>query len=161
MPDAYRGLGKVLAQQGRLDEAIGAYERSLALALAGHRSVNATIFTPTGARPSLDGSIPGVHERLGRLYTQKGKISLAISSYRMCVAGGYDGVSLRARLARLYSRQGNWKKAAVEAWRSVRLIPAELRGRLVDLTRTSARWISRRARALISSRLRKKPWSAM
>jgi tetratricopeptide (TPR) repeat protein len=156
MPDAHRGLGKALAKQGRLDEAIAAYERSLALALAGHRSVNAAIFTPTGERPPLDGSIPGVHERLGRLYTRKGKIPLAISSYRMCVAGGYDGVSLRVRLARLYSRQGKWKKAAVEAWRSVKLIPAELRGRVKDLTRTLARGLSEQARALLLGRLRKK-----
>jgi Flp pilus assembly protein TadD len=103
--DAHRLLAAVLARRGECDEAISAYERSLTLAMAGHK--------PLGRLPATDGTTIRLldadhwktHARLARLYERKGNITRAIVGYRISLAAGHGGTPLRNRLARLYLRQ--------------------------------------------------------
>ena len=125
--DAYRSLGEVLKKQGRREEAIEAYERSLKLALAGHKPLEAPILTSAEDDHPRDPRHWLIHACLARLYERKGATTEAINGYRMSIAGGYDGVLIRSRLARLYVKQRQWKRSAQQAWQAVQRIPAGLR----------------------------------
>ena len=125
--DSHRLLGKVLTKLGREDEAIAAYERSVKLALTGHRPIAGVLLTKNKQPRLLDPFISLVQYRLGHLYTKKRMLSDAINSYRMSTGGGNDRAAVRVRLASLYFRQGKWKHATLEVWHAVRLIPAELK----------------------------------
>jgi tetratricopeptide (TPR) repeat protein len=124
LTDAYRELGKVLVRQGHREEAICAYERSLKLALNGHRPLGAPIATDSDL--AVDPGHFRVHARLAHLYASKGATAQAITSYRMSIAGRCDGVMLRTRLAHLYVRQHQWKQAVRELGQAVRRIPFAL-----------------------------------
>ena len=125
--DAYRSLGDVLVKQGRHDEAMMAYERSLQLALSGHKPLERPIARYGEEVCVTDPDHCRIHARRARLYELKGEVSEAINGYRISIAGGYDGVLLRSRLAHLFLRQRQWRRAAKEVWEAGRLIPAALR----------------------------------
>jgi len=112
--DAHRVLGRVLAKQNRLGAAIDAYERSLKLALAGHRPFEGVVATSVSPGGLLDSSHAHVHETLARLYDKAGDGGRAVTGYRLAIAGGRTRPSIRWRLARLYARQLRWH----DAWRS-------------------------------------------
>jgi tetratricopeptide (TPR) repeat protein len=126
--NAYRWLGKVLIKQGRHDEAIAAYERSLKLALAGYRPVEGNIVTCNESDPPrlVDSYHCRTHARLARLYELQGATTRAINGYRISIAGGYNGVLIRGCLARLYLKQHQWQLGAKEAWQAMKTIPADL-----------------------------------
>lgn len=124
--DAYRGLAKVLAKQGRHQEAIQAYTHSLKLALDGHKALGAPIITTAEMSLLRDPSHWDIHARLARLYEREGAYSQAINGYRMAIAGGCDGVWPRSRLALLYGRRSQWQKARQEARQAAMKIPADL-----------------------------------
>lgn len=126
--DAHRALGDVLVKQGRLEEAIKAYEWSLKLALNGHKDLGGPIITCNeDDRRLKDSNHCYIHGRLARLYELKGDITRAITGYRISIAGGEDGVIVRSRLARLYLKQNQWRKAIEESWQAVKMIPVGLR----------------------------------
>jgi len=151
--DSYRELGNVLARQPRYDEAIRAYERSLKLALAGHKPMNGPLLTQSEQPRLLDPDHSLIHARLAHLYMKKGAIAAAISAYRLSAGGGNDGVGLRVRLASLYLKQGQKKKAAAEAWRAVKLFPTDLQRMsrtLRNLPKRVRRFVVERGRTLLS-----------
>ena len=120
--DAYRSLGDVLVRQGRPEKAIAAYERSLTLALGGHRPLDGPIATLEEQERLPDPGHWRTYLELARLYERKGATPEAISRYRMSAAGGCDGVMLRSRLARLYLKQKDLPRTAGEAWQAVKLL---------------------------------------
>jgi tetratricopeptide (TPR) repeat protein len=122
--DAYRALGKIHAKRGCLEEAIAAYERSLILALRGHNPLTGAI--ATDFQGLLDPAHFRIHGRLAQLYSLKGETVRAITSYRMSIAKGGDGVAPRVHLACLYLKQRQWRLAFREAWQAVKAAPAEL-----------------------------------
>jgi tetratricopeptide (TPR) repeat protein len=103
--DAHRHLAAVLARCGEYDEAISAYERSLTLAMAGHRPLASLPATDGATIRLLDADHWKTHARLARLYERKGDITRAIAGYRISLAAGHGGTPLRNRLAGLYLRQ--------------------------------------------------------
>jgi tetratricopeptide (TPR) repeat protein len=126
--DAYRALGDVLVKQGRYDEAIWAYEQSLKLALAGHKPLEGAIATYTnGDHRVIDPDHGRIHASLARLYELNGSTTEAINGYRIGIAGGYDGVLLRSRLAHLFLKQDHWLGAAEEVWQALKMLPVDLR----------------------------------
>ncbi len=141
--DAHRALGDVLVKQNRREDAIAAYERSLKLALAGRKPLDAPIAT-SGERARL--SDPGhsrTYLRLARLREQKGATPQAINLYRIAAAGGQEGVLLRSRLARLRLKQRDWRGAAQETWLAVKLFPSAL-GKAGE---RPFRWVQRKIRS--------------
>ena len=145
--DSYRELGKVLARQRRYDEAIRAYERSLKLALAGHKPMTGPLLTQPEQPRLLDPDHSLIHARLAHLYMKKGAIVQAISAYRLSAGGGNDGVGLRVRLASLYLKQGQKKKAAAEVWRAVKLVPKDLKWVTQKSYRRVVRLLERRSKS--------------
>lgn len=128
--DAYRTLGKVQARLGRVEAAIAAYERSLILALRGHKPLSDYIATEYQGLADPDHFI--IHGRLARLYDRQGEVAKAINSYRMSIAQGGDGVFPRLRLSHLYLKQHLWQKSAQEAILAIKIMP-------FDLSKTSRR----------------------
>lgn len=126
LTDSYRALGDVLVKQGRREEAIRAYEQSLKVALAGHKPLEAPIATSAECDRPSDPDHSLIHARLARLYELEGDASRAISSYQISIAGGYDGVFLRSRLAHLYLKEYRWQKSAEEVWKALKMVPFEL-----------------------------------
>lgn len=141
--DAYRLLGDVLAQpsrpegnEGNLGDreavaavgATGAYERSLRLALAGHPPLGEPIatFADWSDHP-VDPAHGKIHARVARLYEMRGALVEATSGYRIAIAGGDDGFATRSRLARVYAKQRQWRKAARASARALAAIPKSLR----------------------------------
>ncbi len=124
--DAHRALGDILAKQRRADEAINAYESSMKLALAGEKPLDGPILTNEGDDRRLQD--PGhfrIHARLAHLHDLKGNRREAIGGYRMSIAGGYDRMAVRARLAHLYLKEGKWRQSAQEMWRAIVSLPRE------------------------------------
>jgi tetratricopeptide (TPR) repeat protein len=151
--DAYRVLGNVLEKQCRREDAIVAYERSLKLALAGHKPLGEPIATFVDESDrTLDPEHGRTHARVARLYALKGATTEAINGYRISIAGQYDGFVVRSRLARLYAKQKQLGKAAREAVQAVRLIPKSL-GRAL---RRCTRHLRLDAKAVLA-RLRRNP----
>jgi tetratricopeptide (TPR) repeat protein len=109
--DAHRLLGQALAGQGQLQDAIGACERSLTLALAGHRPLNGIITSQRGSRRLLDSDHARTHAHLADLYARNGDHRRAIVAFRMAIAGGIDSTAIRFRLAVLYLRWREWRGA--------------------------------------------------
>ena len=122
--DAYRTLGKVHARLGRVEAAITAYERSLLLALRGHKPLTDYIATEYQGLADPDHFL--IHGRLARLYDRQGEVARAISGYRMSIAKGGDAVFPRTRLAHLYLKQGQWRLSAQEAWLALKMTPQEV-----------------------------------
>ena len=100
--DAHRAMGDVRAHQGRREEAIAAYERSLRLTLAGRRPIERPIATDAMGDRVRDPDHCRVHARLARLHASRGAIAQAINGYRIALAGGYGTLATRAHLAWLY-----------------------------------------------------------
>jgi tetratricopeptide (TPR) repeat protein len=99
--DAYRELAFILTRRRAYDEAISAYERSLALALAGYRPLHWLIATEGPAVRLMDADHWKTHARLARLHERKGNVTRAMAGYQISLAAGYGGAPLRRRLARL------------------------------------------------------------
>jgi tetratricopeptide (TPR) repeat protein len=123
--DSYRVLGKVLAKQKRRREAIAAYEKSLLLALKGHKPLTEVI--STDYQGLLDPDHFRIHGRLARLYDLEGETERAISGYRMSIAKGGDSFFPRSRLAHLYLKQRRWRQSALEALQAIKKIPLEVK----------------------------------
>jgi tetratricopeptide (TPR) repeat protein len=124
--DAHRSLGFVFARQKRRREAIAAYEKSLRLALAGHKPLAGPILTVSDGHPLADPGHFEVHAALGHLYYLQKDPATAIVEYRMAIAARCDSLVIRWRLALLYRRQGEWRQALREAGGAVKRIPLDL-----------------------------------
>jgi tetratricopeptide (TPR) repeat protein len=122
--DAYRVLGRACAAQKRYDDAIVAYERSLTWSRGGRRSVAAMPAYSTEGR-LVDPDYFAVFARLGRLYAARGDARRAIEDYRMAMAGGSDGLSMRLDLARIYARQGQLGRGLREIGAALRLLSVD------------------------------------
>jgi tetratricopeptide (TPR) repeat protein len=122
--DAHRQLGYVLAKQGRNRDAIMHYERSLKLALAGHRPLDGYIVTSPGRDHVRDSGHRRTNARLGELYAREGDTLNAIACYRLALAGDSGGSLVRFRLAWAYAKQSRLKAAAIEAGRALKTAPA-------------------------------------
>lgn len=130
--DVHRTLGRLLTRQGRYDEAIRAYEASIKLALAGHTSFVGPIITDDGEPSIKDFDHCRIHAQLAYLHEMKGETEKAITSYRIGITG-YNRPWVRARLARLYLRQGKWRKSVSESWHAARSMPALLKRNCVRI----------------------------
>jgi len=137
--DAHRHLGEVLVKQGRRQEAIRSYERSLKLALAGHRPLDGHIVTEPGRDRLGDLGHCRTHAVLANLYARQGNARTAIACYRLALGGGYDGFLLRLRLARAYLKQGRWRAATIEAWHALKRAPSSFAGAVRHLRRRISR----------------------
>ncbi|HLX04090.1 MAG TPA: tetratricopeptide repeat protein, partial [Candidatus Binatus sp.] len=125
--DAHRGLAKALEEQGRPQEAIEPYQQFLKLALHGHQPLNEVIATDPSAGLLLDSDHGRVHASLARIYERNGDTKRALAGYRIAVAGGYDRVWIRRRIARLYASQQQWRQAREHAVAGLLLIPIAVR----------------------------------
>jgi tetratricopeptide (TPR) repeat protein len=155
--DAHRALGHVLTKQGRYDEAIRAYESSMKLALAGHKPIMGPIIT----NQSEDHRVMDPHHcrtyaQLAYLHARKGETARAIAGYRFSIAGGYDPLSVRTRLAYLYAQQRQWKGVAEQIWLTARSTPKELRRAVLRSGRKLRRFVRRTSNAVIASGLHRK-----
>jgi tetratricopeptide (TPR) repeat protein len=131
--DAHRRLASVLAKQGRYQQAIRSCERSLKLALSGHRPLDGYIVTNPERGRLGDAGHFKTHAFLADLYARQGDAQNAIARYRLALAGGYDGFGLRMRLARAYITQRNWRAAMIETARSLKSVPLSVAEALRDL----------------------------
>jgi tetratricopeptide (TPR) repeat protein len=109
--DAHRLLGRAFTGQGRLRDAIEACERSLTLALAGHRPLSGIITSQPASSRLLDSDHARMHAYLAHLYARIGDRQRAIVAFRMAIAGGIDSTGVRFRLAVLYLRWRHWREA--------------------------------------------------
>jgi len=142
--DAHRRLGDVLARQGRRPEAIRSYERSLKLALAGHRPLDGNIVTDPDQDHFGDPGHCRTHALLADLFAREGDLRTAIASYHLALGGGYDGLLLRLGLARAYLKQGRWRAATIEAWNALKSAPSSFARAVRDLQWRASR-LARRA----------------
>ena len=99
--DTHRRLADLLVKRRQYEEAIAAYEKSLVLAMAGHKAIGGLLATTGRAIRLLDTGHWKTHARLARLYERKGDVKRAIAGYRISLAAGHGGMPLRRRLARL------------------------------------------------------------
>jgi tetratricopeptide (TPR) repeat protein len=104
--DTHRRLADLLVKRGEYEEAIAAYEKSLALAMAGHKALGGLLATDGCEIRLLDIGHWKTHARLARLYERKGDVGRAIAGYRISLAAGHGGMPLRRRLARLCRQHG-------------------------------------------------------
>jgi hypothetical protein len=141
--DAHRGLAKALEKQSRPQEAIEPYQQFLKLALRGHRPLNEAIATDPSAGLLLDSDHGRVHAALARIHERNGDSKRAISGYRIAIAGGYDRVWIRWRIASLYASQQQWRDAREHAFAAVLLIPTAVRRSLYRKFRLSMPAVSR------------------
>jgi tetratricopeptide (TPR) repeat protein len=126
--DAHRALGWLLARQRRYDEALASYACSMKASLAGGAPLAGPILTNEGeGRGFRDPHHWHIHARLARLHELKGEVDQAIAGYRLTIAGGYDRLSIRARLAYLYLGRRQWRKSARELAAAMTSAPRELR----------------------------------
>ena len=128
--DAQRLHGRILARLQRNDEALAAYERSLKLALAGQKSIAATIYTRTAQPRLFDPQYSQTMGEAAQLYEVRGDLARAVQFYRMCAAGGEARVKIRLRLARVYARQARWGKLLVQLGSAVRAASKNILQRL-------------------------------
>jgi hypothetical protein len=112
--DTHRLLGKVLSRQGRHQEAIAAYERSVQLTLAGHQPLKAPILSHPSEHPRLDPDHSRVHLLLARIYAQTVMVDTSIVGYLMGIALGGDGVLPHWQLACLYGKKRQWQQSCKE-----------------------------------------------
>lgn len=124
--EAHRALGQVFDRLHRVEEAIAAYERSLILALKGHKPLHEPIET-LGPEAVRDRDHGRIHALLARLYERCGRTPEAVQGYRLAVASGYDRPWVRGRLAWLYLREGRPPVAGIELWRGACLLPLATR----------------------------------
>lgn len=122
--DAWRVLGKVLAQRGRNAEAIEAYEKSLQLSLRGYLPIGAAIFSHNGRGLLLDPDHFRVHTVLGKLYALQRKIDAAIIVLRMGIAAGDKVVS--SRLVRRYLNIRQWAEVGQEVCAAIKMSPRDI-----------------------------------
>jgi tetratricopeptide (TPR) repeat protein len=139
--DAHRLLARALAKQGRLEEAISAYEGSLKLALAGHRPFDGVIVTSPDRARMLDAEHGRTHALLARLHERRGDHSRAAVGYRMAIATGHDVAEVRLHLARACARIRRWADARRHVAAGLRLAPGAVRARAVRAWREArASW---------------------
>lgn len=117
--DAYRGLGKALVKQRRIDEAIGAYEQSLRLALAGSKGLDERIATQPDESRLRDSEHGHIHAVLAKLFEQKRQACRAMAGYRMALECGYGAPWVRFHLARVLLIDGQWVSSAMQASRGL------------------------------------------
>lgn len=137
---AHSALGDVLAKQGKKQQAVTAYERSLKLGLMGGRPLSGPILTHAPSQQILDPWHGETHARLAVLYEESGAAMRAITALRFGIAGGFDSVATRLRLARIYARQRHWRESIKEVWNAAKVAPQDAR-------KAWMRWIRRLQRA--------------
>lgn len=127
--EAYRALGRVLGLRGAHAHALAAYERSLQLALSGHRALTNPI--TLGERHDWNSPWDPDHgvvlAELARIHVKSGAWAKAITDYRMAIAaGGVDAASAWANLAALYARLGRWRDCAHATSQAAMRVPRSL-----------------------------------
>ena len=125
--DGHRAIGDVLVKQGKPQEALAAYEKTLKLGLMGHRPLGGPIVSQAKAHQILDPWHSYTHTRLAILYERTGATAKAINALRIGMAGGLGTFTRHIHLARLYVRQHQWRKSATEASQAVRSAPRDIR----------------------------------
>jgi tetratricopeptide (TPR) repeat protein len=125
--DAHRGLGKAYACTGDLDQAAKHYERSLQLALHGHKPLSWHIATATRSDVLVDEDHGLSYAELGRIYARRGQIKKAIPCYQIALAAGAAGVRRRLRLARLFVRAHRWREAGSQFGLAAGEVPGRAR----------------------------------
>jgi tetratricopeptide repeat protein len=130
--DAHRGLGDARMEVREWDAAARHYERSLQLALHGHKPLSWHVRTSSGAGELIDEDHCIGYASLGRAHARRGAIDKAIACYRMAFAARSVGVRLRLQLASLLAGKKRWREAYRETASAAAQIPA------------SARWHARR-----------------
>jgi surfactin synthase thioesterase subunit len=102
------------------------YERSLKLALTGHRPLDGYIVTNPGQDHVRDSGHRRTNARLAELYAREGDTLNSIPCYRLALAGDSGGALLRFRLAWAYTKQSRLKAAAMETGRALKTAPSSI-----------------------------------
>jgi tetratricopeptide (TPR) repeat protein len=127
--EAWRALGQVLARRRAYAEAIGAYERSLKLALSGRRALTNPITLSEGRRTPWDPDHGAVLAKLARLHVATRAWQKAITDHRMAIAaGGVNAAAAWASLAVLYARLGRWRDCLQATFQAAKRAPRRLSG---------------------------------
>lgn len=134
--DAHRGLGNACMKVGDLDAAARHYERSLQLALHGHKPMSWHVRMPGGASALIDEDHCIGYADLGRVHARRGAIDKAIACYRIAFTARSVGARQRLQLASLLAGRRKWREAFRETLLAASHIPA------------STRWHARRLRRL-------------
>jgi tetratricopeptide (TPR) repeat protein len=124
--EAYRALGNVLARRLAYPEAVDAYERSLKLALSGHRALTNQMSLSEGAdsRTPWDPDHGAVYADLARIHMAAGAWAKAITDYRMAIAAGtIDAAGAWTHLALLYFRTACWRDCVEAIWQASKRMP--------------------------------------
>jgi len=130
--DAHRGLGDAYMEAGDLDAAARHYERSLQLALHGHKPMSWHLRAPGTSGELMDEDHCIGYAALGRVHARRGAADKAIACYRIAFTSRNVGVRQRLQLARLLAGRKRWR----EAFREMRLAAGQIPA--------SASWHTRR-----------------
>lgn len=112
--DAHRVLGDALAGSGRHHAALAAYDRSLALVLAGHKPFLRPLSSDALGGTPEDPGHASTYERIGRILVSLGETSKAIDAFRFAIATGNARTITRARVAALCLKTGDWRGALAQ-----------------------------------------------
>jgi tetratricopeptide (TPR) repeat protein len=127
MLDAHRGLGEAYSRIDDLEAASKHYERSLQLALHGHKPLSWHILTARRPDELLDEDHCASYADLGGVYLRRGKIQKAIACYQIALSAKEVGVRQRLQLARLLARNQRWREARSHVAVAARRIPSRSR----------------------------------
>jgi tetratricopeptide (TPR) repeat protein len=125
--DAHRGVGDAYVRVGDLDAAAQHYERSLQLALHGHKPLSWHLRTPVAASALIDEDHCIGYAALGRVHARRGATDKAIACYRIAFTARSVGVRLRLQLASLLAGRKRWREAFRETLLAAAQIPASTR----------------------------------
>jgi tetratricopeptide (TPR) repeat protein len=117
--DVHRAYAEVLSHQKQNKYAIASYERSLKLAMTGHRPLKALAITEVPRDTLLDPDHRKTYEQLAHLYELEGDNARAIQACQFGLGHGANSGSLRWRLARLYFKTRQWRSCLRETWRAI------------------------------------------
>jgi tetratricopeptide (TPR) repeat protein len=112
--DAHRVVGAALAGGGRYQAALTAYDRSLALVLAGYKPFLRPLSTDVPGGTPQDPGHASTYERIGEILALIGDSSKAIDAFRFAIATGNARTTTRARVAALCLKRGDWRGALAQ-----------------------------------------------
>lgn len=132
LADASLSLARVLAADGRIDEAIKYCKHTIHLSLTGGRVLSAPVATK---RHGIQVD-PVSYALLGKLYKQRGDNIDANAAYNMAVVAGYDRLLLHTSLMRANLCSGSYTQVVKHLREGIRITPKEVS----SLIRRMVRW---------------------
>ena len=144
--DVHRAFAEVLTHQKQNKNAIASYERSLKLALTGHRPLKALAITEVPRDTLLDPDHRKIYQQLAHLYELERDNARAIQACQFGLVHGANSGSLRWRLARLHFKSGDWRLGLRETWRAIAVSVSTQ----ADVVWEALKWTAAKANAHLS-----------